>query len=79
MSSEANNMSSEAIAIIYNIIGIKPDKNQIEQDQEHDYLTVNIARNGKNVIWYLDENYNVAVYTDTLEQLSENEIEEQLC
>lgn len=42
------------------------------------YLTENTCRNGRDVLWYSDENTNTAIYIDTLELLSEAEIEREL-
>lgn len=64
-----------AITKLYKEIGFEDVLNDIE----HDYLTENTCRNGRDVLWYIDENHNVAIYEDTLEFLTEEEIEEQLC
>lgn len=61
---------------IYEILGF--DEPNINNDRKHDYLTENIARNGREVLWYMDESYNVAIYVDTLEQLTDEEIEKEL-
>ncbi len=66
-----------AIKKVYELIGFETP--EIIFDIRDDYLTEHEARNGRNVIWYLDETYNVAVYTDTLEVLSDEEIEKELC
>ncbi len=41
-------------------------------------LTENKARNGRDVLWYLDHSVNAAIYIDMLEVLSEDEIEKEL-
>lgn len=51
----------------------------INRDMELDYLTENECRNKRAVLWYSDENYNEAIYIDTLEFLTEEEIEKELC
>ncbi len=67
---------NKAIKEIYNILGVnEPD---IENDRKHDYLTDNVARNGRDILWYLDESNNIAIYVDTLERLTEEEIEKEL-
>lgn len=46
-----------------------------------DLLTENVARNGRSVLWYISTNdsaKSIAIYIDTKEQLTEEEIEEQL-
>ncbi len=61
---------------IYEILGFnKPD---INNDRKYDYLTENVARNGREVLWYMDESHNLAIYVDTLEQLTDEEIEKEL-
>ena len=45
---------------------------------ESDELTINTARNGRNVAWIVCEAGNAAVYVDTLEALAEGEIEKEL-
>lgn len=42
-------------------------------------LTDNIGRSGRIVLWYNDNNHEVAIYIDTLEFLSSEEIEEEFC
>ncbi len=44
----------------------------------HYVLTENVARNGRDVLWYMDEVNNIAFYVDTLEELTEQEIEKEL-
>ena len=41
-------------------------------------LTINAARNGRDVAWLLLENQNMAIYVDDLQALSEEEIESEL-
>ena len=41
-------------------------------------LTINTARNGRDVAWLLTENQNMAIYVDDLQALSEEEIESEL-
>lgn len=41
-------------------------------------ITQNTCRNGREVLWYLDDNYDVAIYLDTLDFLSDEEKNEQL-
>ena len=64
-----------AIEKLYKEIGFEDVLNDIKND----YLTENTCRNGKEVLWYLDENKSVAIYVDSLEFLTEEDIEEQLC
>lgn len=47
-------------------------------DIENDALTENVCRNGREVIWYMDEANCKAIYIDTLEFLTEEEIEKEL-
>lgn len=48
-------------------------------DIEHDYLTENTCRNGREVLWYFDGNNELAIYIDTLDFLTKEEIEKELC
>ena len=41
--------------------------------------SINIARNGRTVAWVLLECAEKAIYVDTLEELTEEEIESELC
>lgn len=51
----------------------------IEMDFAHGYLTFNETRDGRDVAWYIDEIKSAAIYVDTREILTEEEIEEGLC
>lgn len=73
---KGENMKEKALRRLYDALGI--DSPDYEEDQAHDYLTENEARNGRGVLWYMDENHNAAIYMDTLELLTAEEIEEQL-
>lgn len=64
-----------ALKKLYEEIGFE----NVLSDIENDYLTENSCRNGRDVLWYMDENNNVAIYIDTLEFLTEEEIEKELC
>ena len=55
------------------------DLELIQEDINNSYLTSNKCRNGREVIWYLDEANESCVYIDTLEELSDKEIENELC
>lgn len=66
-----------ALKKLYDEIGF--DEPHIYDDIENDYVTENKCRNGREVLWYTDESHNIAIYIDTLEFLSEEEIDEQLC
>lgn len=55
-------------------------KESLRHLYDTDMLTRNMARNGREVLWYIDPDNGkcVSIYIDTLEELSEEEIEEQL-
>ena len=65
----------EAMVKLLDIAGIESD---IETMQRDDSLTINTARNGRDVAWMLTETQNIAVYVDSLQQLTEEEIEREL-
>lgn len=46
---------------------------------ENGTASINTARNGRSVAWVLLENVEKALYVDTLEELTEEEIESELC
>lgn len=46
---------------------------------ENGTVSINTARNGRTVAWVLLENAEKALYIDTLEELTEEEIESELC
>lgn len=47
-------------------------------DISNDVLTENTCRNGRTALWYLCGCEEVAIYTDTLEYLTEDEIKNEL-
>lgn len=65
----------EALLKLYEEINFQ----DVIEDIKHAHLTENTCRNGRTVLWYMDERLSVAIYIDTLEFLSEEEIEEELC
>ena len=67
--------AKEAMVKLLDIAGIESD---IETMQRDDSLTINTARNGRDVAWMLTETQNIAVYVDSLQELSEEEIEREL-
>lgn len=66
----------KAIAKLYERI---PYSETILEDIDGSFLTEDTTRNGREVLWYMDETHNEAVYIDTLEFLTEEEIEKELC
>ncbi len=40
------------------------DLGEVENDIEHDYLTENTGRDGKDYLWYLDETTNAIIDAD---------------
>lgn len=76
---EELNEHMDAVKEIYDELGLNTTQEGVENDYRHDYLTLNTARNGRDVLWYMDSLDNVAIYVDTLVFLNEEEIEKQLC
>lgn len=73
----------EIMAIKEALCEINYDKvaNDEEQTQawlDDDTITINTCRNGSNAVWIVTESDEVAVYIDTLNTLSPEEIKEQL-
>lgn len=54
------------------------DEEQTQAWLDDDTITINTCRNGRDAVWIVTENDEVAVYIDTLDTLSQKEIEEQL-
>ncbi|MCR5837170.1 MAG: hypothetical protein K6G88_11740 [Lachnospiraceae bacterium] len=67
----------EVIRKLYEELGF--DEPDIVSDISNNYLTEHTARNGKDVLWYVDESHNAAIYVDSEEFLSETEINKELC
>ena len=65
----------EALTKLYNAIGIEMN---IVRDIKLDYLSEMTARNGRKVWWYMDEKHNKAIYNDTAEFLTDEEITREL-
>lgn len=42
------------------------------------YFTVNTARSGRDVVWYMDATNEVCMYVDSHEVLNDKEIEDEL-
>ena len=60
--------------------GINFDEEYMQRLIELDEASINTARNGRDVAWLLSsERHMAAVYVDTLERLTEEEIEKVLC
>jgi hypothetical protein len=68
----------KALKELYYFYNFPEDYELVLNDLKHDYLTGNVTRNGREVLWYMDESLNVAIYVDTLEQLTDEEIEKEL-
>ena len=71
-----NKSALKAIAKLYERI---PYSETILEDIDGSFLTEDTARNGREVLWYMNDLFNEAVYIDTLEFLTEEEIEKELC
>lgn len=57
----------------------KVDSNLTPEEAEAaGYLTVNTARNGRDVLWFFDGINQLAYYIDNNDKLTDEEIEEQL-
>lgn len=56
----------------------KVSSNLIQDAIDHDIITLNECRNGRDAVWYLDETVECCVYIDTLEELSQEDIEKEL-
>lgn len=70
MDSEKNRMMLEQAAV-------KKIAEEL-QIEESDEITINTCRNGREVAWYLDESREMCIYIDTLEELTQEEIDKEL-
>ena len=65
-----------AIVKLYSVLEL--DGEGILDDIKNGYLTENDTRSGRTVLWYLYGDKSVAMYVDSLEIMSEEEIEKEL-
>ena len=72
------NFTGEAMIKLLDIAGLEADGETMERFVKDGSLTINTARNGRDVAWLLTENQNMAIYVDDLQALSEEEIEREL-
>lgn len=75
------NLSSEEITAIEKALdaaSISYDEEFMAQLIREDDVTIGKARNGRYVAWVILEEREAAVYVDTLEELSPEEIEKEL-
>lgn len=70
-------MNTSVLKAMVKLYQKKGDSNILD-DIEQGYLTDNTARSGREVLWYVDEGNNIAMYIDTLEFMSDEEIEKEL-
>lgn len=75
---EVEIMNKKAIEELYNELGFE-NADSFAEDYKNDIVTENTCRNGRKVIWYIDSVKCAAIYEDTLEFLTEEEIEKELC
>lgn len=68
------NQELKAIEKLYESIGMEFH----HEDYDRDFLTVNVCRNGREVYYYMDERISKAIYIDSLELLTDEEIEKEL-
>jgi len=57
---------------------IEATDERITHYEDCDYLTINTGRNGRDYAWYADESHNIAVDIETLEVLTNQEIDKYL-
>lgn len=67
----------KALYKLYGTLGLIGEAD-VFSDYFNGYLSEHTARNGRPVLWYMDERNNEAIYTDTLEFLTDDEIEQEL-
>lgn len=70
---EMTNRELAAAILLYDDLSM--DSENIAEDYEHDYLTLNTGRDGRIYAWYIDEVRDGAICVDDLKILDEEEIE----
>ena len=72
--------TAEAILALYRHMNGKIDYENLLEDYDNDYLTIMTARNGLDVVDYLDENRHRAIYIDDLMyvELDDQELDEEV-
>lgn len=68
---------THAMIKLLDIAGLEADGETMKRFVKDGSLTINTARNGRDVAWLLT-NQNISVYVDDLQELSEEEIEREL-
>ncbi|MBO7713963.1 MAG: hypothetical protein J6S85_10365 [Methanobrevibacter sp.] len=66
----------KAIEKLYSVLDL--DGEGILDDIKNDYLSENVTRSGRTVLWYICGDKSVTMYVDSLEIMSEEEIETEL-
>ena len=71
----------KALIKLSQLMEIEPTFAKIIRLMEDDTITINTARSGREAVWYLNAETGAecAVYTDTLEELTADEILEEFC
>lgn len=54
-------------------------ESDIQYEIDYDVISLCTCRNGRDCVWYLDDVRELCVYVDTLKELDNEEIEEELC
>ena len=69
----------EAMKAAIYCAGEEPTDEYLQHNIELDYITINTTRSGRDVAWYIDaDDHSGCVYVDTLDALTEEEIEREL-
>lgn len=59
---------------LYEYLDFEVSDENISNDIEHDYLTENVGRDGKEYFWYFDENKSAAIEIATGNIITDNDI-----
>lgn len=78
MNEKEMNVVKKALEYI-NYSDVANDPDEIKRWIDDDSITINTCRNGRDVVWiYASESNSVAMYIDTEEVLTDEEIEKEL-
>lgn len=69
----------QAISKAISTLGFEDNDERVQDWLSDDTISINTCRNGRDAAWVVLDDKSVAVYTDTLEELTEDEIESELC
>ena len=65
--------------VLFDVFGSDADVDDLIDRHNGENLTTNTGRSGREIVSYVDENAFCAVYSDTLQPLTEAEFDDEVC